>query len=189
MHALRQSHLPGFGGLGMKEFGGSQLRGNAREQRPVAIKRPMHLVLKSSLAVRELSFLRQNRASAIEALVFRLGRKSGVRVYRFANSGNHLHILLRASSRQAFHRYVRSLSGLIARMVLGAERGSAQGLKFWDARPFTRIVEWGRDFKNLGFYILQNTLEATGFMPYQQRNSKVKVRPGKTRRGKSPPLS
>jgi REP element-mobilizing transposase RayT len=133
------------------------------------------LVLKSSLAVGERSFLRKNRARQIEALVFRLGRESGVRVYRYANSGNHLHLLLRPSSRQAFKLYVRALSGLIARMVLGAERGSAQGLKFWDARPFSRIVEWGRDFKNLGFYILQNTLEATGFMPHQPRISRAKM--------------
>lgn len=72
---------------------------------------------------------------------------------------------------------MRALSGVIARMVLGAERGHAKGLKFWDARPFSRIIEWERDFKSLGFYILQNTLEATGFMPYQPR-----------RVGKSPPL-
>ena len=54
-------------------------------------------------------------------------------------------------------------------MVWGRNADMASGLKFWDARPFTRIVEWGRDFKNFGFYILQNTLEATGFMPYQPR--------------------
>ena len=128
MRVLKQDHLPGFGGLGTKEFGGSKLRGNAREQRPIAVKRAMHLVLKSSIATGERSFLRKNRVRQIEALVFRLGRESGVRVYRFANSGNHLHILLRARSRQAFQRYLRALSGLIARMVLGAERGHGVGL-------------------------------------------------------------
>ena len=61
MRALKQDHFPGFGGLGTKEFGGSRLRGHAREQRPIAIKRSMHLVLKSSLAVGERSFLRRGR--------------------------------------------------------------------------------------------------------------------------------
>jgi hypothetical protein len=46
---------PGFGQLGVKKFGGSSLRGNAREQRPIAVKRPIHLVMKSSLARGEQS--------------------------------------------------------------------------------------------------------------------------------------
>lgn len=99
MRGSKQNYFPGFDGLGTKEFGGTKLRGNAREQRPIAVKRAMHLVLKSSLAVGDRSLLRQIRARRIEALVFRLGRENGVRVYRFANSGHHLHILLLAKSR------------------------------------------------------------------------------------------
>jgi REP element-mobilizing transposase RayT len=169
MRSAKQDLLPGFGQLGVKEFGGSSLKGNAHEQRPIAVKRSIHLVMKSSLARGEQSFLSKKRAKRIEDLIYRQGNLHGVKVYRFANSGNHLHLLIQPISRKAFLKYVRAISGLIARITLGAKKGKALGLKFWDARPFTRIIEWGRDFRNVCNYVLQNTLEAIGFIPYQPR--------------------
>jgi hypothetical protein len=172
MRKPKQDLLPGFGQLGIKKFGGTGLKGNAREQRPISIKRPLHLVMKSTLARGDKSFLSKTRARLIEDLVHRQGRLSGVKVYRFANSGNHLHLVIKPISRRAFKAYIRTISGLIARITLGAEKGKALGLKFWDARPFTRIVEWGRDYKNVCNYVLQNTLEAIGFIAYQPRGKK-----------------
>jgi len=179
MRKAKQDLLPGFGQLGVKKFGGSSLRGNAREQRPIAVKRPIHLVMKSSRAQGEHSFLSKKRARRIEDLVHRQGRLHGVQVYRFANSGNHLHLVIKPVSRKAFQKYVRAISGLIARITLGAEKGKALGLKFWDARPFTRIIEWGRDYRNVCNYVLQNTLEALGFVEYRPRNAKKG--PGKSK--------
>jgi hypothetical protein len=176
MKLKKESFLPGFGKLATKEFGGSRLKGNAREARPISTRRPIHLVMRSSFAKGDRSFLKAGRAKQIETLVRRLGRENDVKVYRFANSGNHLHFLLLPKSRRAFNAYIRAISGLIARITLGVERGKALGLKFWDARPFTRIVEWGREFKVVCGYVLQNTLEAIGFIPYQVR---------KHRRGKA----
>jgi hypothetical protein len=169
MLAKVQPLLPGFGKFGIKEFGGSSLRGNPREARPISTKRPVHLVMRSTMARGERSLLKRGRAKQIEDLVYRLGKEKGVKVYRFANSGNHLHFLLLPGSRAAFNAYVRAISGLIARLSLGVERGRGKGLQFWDARPFTRIVEWGREFGTVSKYILQNTLEAIGFIPYRPR--------------------
>lgn len=175
MRARKQPFLPGFGKMGETEFGGTRLRGNARESRPLALKRPVHLVMKSSLAHGDKSFLNTARKSAIEQLLYRLGKQKGVKVYRYANSGNHLHLLILPSSERAYRAYIRAVAGVIARITMGAERGRALGKKFWDAKPFTRIVEWGRDFSGVCDYILQNTLEALGFIPYQPRKYK-KVR-------------
>ena len=171
---FRQGLLPGFGKLSKKDFGGALLKGNPRECRPISAKRPIHLVMRSSLAKGELSFLRPKRAKIIETLVRRLARERGVRIYRYANSGNHLHLVLLPRSRTAFVSYIRAVSGLIARITLEVERGRALGVKFWDARPYTRIVEWGREFKAVCAYVLQNTLEATGFIAYQPRRYDLK---------------
>jgi hypothetical protein len=172
-----QPPLPGFGKIAEKEFGGSRLKGNAREARPLSTRRPLHLVMRSSYARGERSFLKRERATRIKLLVHRLGKVHGVKVYRFANGGNHLHFLLQPSSRPAFKAYVRAVSGLIARITLDAERGRARGLKFWDAKPFTRIVEWGREFRAVARYVVQNTLEALGFIPYQPRKKRYKLVP------------
>ena len=93
-----------------------------------------------------------------------LSERFGIKVYRFANSGNHLHLLVQPTSRQAYLNFIRALTGIIARIVLNAERGSASMIdRFWDSRPFTRIVEWGKDFAGVRNYIDLNTLEAIGF--------------------------
>ncbi|MBI2604712.1 MAG: transposase [Deltaproteobacteria bacterium] len=170
-----QNFLPGFENLGFKQFGGSLVKGNPREPRPISIRRPIHIVMRSSHAKGERSFLAASRARKIERLVHRLGDHAGVRVYRYANSGNHLHLLVVTRSRKAFRAYLRAISGIIARMTLGVERGKALGLKFWDARPFTRIVEWGREFRAVCRYVAQNTLEALGFIPFQPRKHKTKL--------------
>jgi len=181
MRRAKQDLLPGFGQFGIKKFGGTGLKGNAREQRPISTKRPIHLVMKSTLARGDKSFLSKTRARRIEDLVHRQGRLCGVKVYRFANSGNHLHLVIKPASKRAFQTYIRAISGLIARITLGAEKGKARGLKFWDARPFTRIIEWGRDYRNVCNYVLQNTLEAIGFIAYQPRGRKKSGVPKKAR--------
>jgi REP element-mobilizing transposase RayT len=171
--AQRQPTLPGFGSINEKDFGGALLRGNPREQRPISTQRPMHLVLRSSQACGERSFLRPGRARLVERLVRKQGREKGVRIYRFANSGNHLHLLVLPRSRKGYHGFVRAISGLIARLALGAERGQpkrAQGSSFWDARPYTRIVEWGRAFHLACSYVRLNELEASDFWPYRARD-------------------
>jgi REP element-mobilizing transposase RayT len=173
----KQHYLPGFDqlGLGEKEFGGSKLlnKAHAREARPISIKRPMHLVMRSTLATGDRSFLRAKRARKIEELVHRLGKEKGVKVYRFANSGNHLHFIVLPRSREAFKAYIKAVTGIIARLALGAERGSAKEIRFWDAKPYTKILEWGREYKTVCNYLLQNTLEALGFIPYQPRKQKA----------------
>ena len=58
-------------------------------------------------------------------------------------------------------------------MTLSVERGKPLGIQFSDARPFTKIVEWGIESKTVCEYVLQNTLEAIGFIPYQTRKHKL----------------
>lgn len=176
----KQTYLPGLERSNVKAFGGILIKGNPREARPISIKRPMHLVMRSKHATGDLSFLHSSRVRKIEELVQRLARQKNVKVYRFANSGNHLHLIILPRSLHAFKAYIRALSGLIARITLGAERGKSRSdfsparlnKKFWDARPFTRIIEWGKEFKTVVSYVAQNKLEAMGFIPYQKRSGR-----------------
>lgn len=160
----------------IKHFGGAYLKNsNPKEKRPLSTKRPLHLVMRSLLAKGERSFLRKDRE--IQSLIRGQGRQLGVKVYRIANGGNHLHLVVLPHSRVAFNRFIRAISGLIARRILGAQRGSPKDQKFWEKRPFTRIVEWGRDYKVVSQYLVQNTLEALGFIPYQPRMHKLRPAP------------
>ncbi|HAR44159.1 MAG TPA: hypothetical protein DCS07_16265, partial [Bdellovibrionales bacterium] len=104
----------------------------------------------------------------------RLKTRWGVSVYRYANVGNHLHLLIRAKSRSDWQGFIRELSGGISMIVTGARKGNAlersksAGLAesakrgFWDHLVFTRIVSWGKDFNHVARYVLTNLWEGAG---------------------------
>lgn len=171
MNTAKQLNFEGMG-RSVKYFGGAYLKNsNPKSKRPLSFKRSMHLVLRSSLAKGPRSLLRKELL--IKDLIFKQGKHLGVKVYRQAVVGNHIHLLVRPLSRDAFNNFVRSISGLIARNILRAERGAAKGLKFWDKRPFTQVVEWGRQYGTVCNYLLQNSLEAWGFIAYTPRKNEL----------------
>ncbi len=170
MNNARQLSFSRFKDLNLKEFGGALLKkSNPKGRRPLCLKRPIHLVMRSTMATRELSFLRPVRAKRIELILRKQAQRFGVKIYQYANSGNNLHLVVKTHRREAFRAFIRSISGIIARVATGIERGALLGKKFWDARPFTRIIEWGRDYKNACDYVLQNALEALGLIPFRPR--------------------
>ena len=154
-------------------FGGSLLKqSHAKSKRPMSTKRPIHLVLKSKMATGSRSMLSPRHESKVRDIIRRHALRCGLRVYHYANGGNHLHLVVRIHSRELFKRFLRVISGLIARAVLQAEKSSGQlksGETFWQARPFTRIASWGRDYLRLSKYMLLNNLEAIGFITHQPR--------------------
>lgn len=173
MQTPKQLFLENFKMKSQKHFGGAYLKNsNPKEKRPISTKKAMHLVLRSSMAKGPLSLLRNNKK--VSNILYKQAKACGVKIYRFANAGNHLHLIILPSTRVTFMKFIRSVSGLIARFILKAERGAAKSMQFWDKRPFTRILEWGKDFKVSSEYLLQNTLEALGFIPYQPRKKTIK---------------
>lgn len=144
-------------------FGGANLKSHAKSRRPLSAKHAVHLVLKSEHARGAKSLLGPRNAKKIDAIVHSQAKKAGVRVYHYVNVGGHLHLVIRIHGRQSYAKFIRAVTGLIARHVLGAERNAAKGLKFWQARPFTRLVTWGRDYNRLrGYYMEKNRLDAVG---------------------------
>ncbi len=171
----RQSRQLAFEMLEMKNvrhFGGSYLKNHPKEKRPITTRKSMHLVMRSLLAVGTRSFLRQDQK--LQAIINKQAKRFGVKIYRFANGGNHLHIVILPRSRKAFNAFIRSITGLIARFVMKTQRGTPMRESFWEKRPFTRVVEWGNAFKNVCAYLVQNTLEALGFIEYKPRKSRFK---------------
>ncbi len=174
MQSPKQLFLENFKSKSPKNFGGAYLKNsNPKEKRPVSTKKAMHLVLRSTLAKGPQSLLRNNKK--VSEVIYKQAKACGVKVYRFANAGNHLHLIILPSSRAAFIKFIRSVSGLIARLILKAEKGAAKAVQFWDKRPFTRILEWGKDFKISSDYLLQNTLEAFGFIPFKPRKKAQRI--------------
>jgi REP element-mobilizing transposase RayT len=154
--------------------GGELAKGRRKIARPVALKKPMHLVLRASEARGKYSLLRLEHARFVQITLTSVSRTYGVRVYEFSNVGNHLHLLVRASSRDGFKNFLRVLAGRIAQKVTGARKGKPWGGRFWDLLVFSRIVEWGRAFAIARGYVVKNQLQALGLMPISQSASNAR---------------
>jgi REP element-mobilizing transposase RayT len=150
------------------EHGGEVRKGKRKLARPFDSKRALHVTLRSERAQGEWSMLRLEKSKAIKTLVYTLARKNQVRIYQFANSGNHLHLLLRAKEHKGFKKFLRTLTSLTSRIVTGARKGNPVG-KFWDALAWSEIVNWGRQFFNVRYYVIQNELESEGLVRYKPR--------------------
>lgn len=118
--------------------------------------------------------LHPKHCNHIESFVQKTAKRWGVRVYRYANVGNHIHLLIQVPTRAAWQRFSKELSGGIAQIVTGAKKGAElkrdsdpsmpESAKrgFWDHLLFTRIVSFGRDFNGMKRYLVKNLFEAAG---------------------------
>lgn len=127
--------------------------------RPISVKTSMHVTLRSQKAVGDWSMLRKVNAKKIEAILKKFGKRYGVLVERDVNVGNHLHLLVRASSRRGFQAFLRAVTGNIAMVVTGAKKGLPKG-GFWDGLAFSRVVERGKDRANVLRYFSKNILDS-----------------------------
>jgi len=158
----------------LKGFGGSQFaKYNPKAARPVVKNTPIHVVMRSSYATGSRSMLHHSKK--IQNVVFHRAKKIGIKIYQYANVGNHLHFICSLPQTSLWGAFIKSISGLIARIVMQAERGQAKNIKFWDARPWTRITLWGSAYTKLRKYLRINQLQAIGFA---RNTAEIMVRHG-----------
>jgi REP element-mobilizing transposase RayT len=150
-----------------RPFGGSLLRkaGN-RTARPLSTKKSMHLVLRSTQATGEWSFKTKRNNKIVNETLHKTAQRFGVRIYQFSNNGNHLHLLIRLGNRFAYRGFIRALTGTLAIKITAANKFNKLKKRFWDARPFSRVIEWGRAYNLAKDYLLLNQLESQGIFDY-----------------------
>lgn len=139
--------------------------------RTLDTKNTMHLVLRSTKAKGEWSFSKEKNKNNIQRIFKKFSSKYGVKIYSIAYAGHHLHCQIKIYNRHAYNPFIRALTGAIAMAVSGANRWNnvLKGAKFWDYRPFTRIVIGYRAFLTLKDYIHINHLEGWGYTRDQAR--------------------
>ncbi len=177
-----------------KFFGGALLYKKRKSKRPLSKKDSIHLVLRSEWATGRDSFLAKRNHHGIKQILVRFSKKFGVKIYHQAITSNHLHLLLRITNRTLYTAFIKAISGQIASHTMGQQSfkvfassrkkpAAGDGSKastdatslhqipegFWQFRPFSRITNWGKDFKQCTGYLKQNFLEALGFINYKPR--------------------
>jgi hypothetical protein len=175
-----------IGNARLIEHGGDVGKGKRKRARPLDTKKPLHVVLRSSRATRDWSMLRSSFAGRIKNDARRLARRYGLTLYRYANVGNHIHMLARARSRPGLQCFLRVFAGVTAKLVTGARRGRPVG-RFWDRLAYSRIVSWGREYRSVAAYVRQNEDEARGIRR-PTRAGRTRARTALSRVGRHAPF-
>jgi REP element-mobilizing transposase RayT len=163
------------------EHGGLFSIGKRRSKRPLNMKKSHHVTMRSELARGRRSLLRHR--NLIDFILYKASRRFRVRIYEKAICGNHIHLLVKAPTREDLQNFFRVTAGHIAQEILRLYplqphekkvRGGAlkNQRKFWGALLYSRIVQWGYDFITVKRYVVQNVLESLGIIPYQPRKKK-----------------
>ena len=176
-----------------REHGGSLLLGRRRSKRPLSVKEPLHLVLRSDFAFGKRSLTKHR--NLIERVIQKYSKRFRIRVYEKAIVTNHIHLLAKGQSRAEIANFFRVTAGQIAQEILksfpilpsekpvgggtstGRPEGRSGGTRresentFWQTRIYSRILSWGREFKAVTTYVIQNSLEALGLVPYKPRKN------------------
>ena len=176
-----------------REHGGSLAVRKRRARRPLNLKQSHHLTLKSHHAIGARSLFRHKKM--ILSLIKKNSLKFQVKVYEYSIQGNHIHLLVKAQTREGLQNFFRVVAGHIAQRILkefplaknagGAPLSSKNNTKsspgcqknlrkFWSYLLYSRIVSWGRELKVVARYIQQNTLELLQILAYRPRAIKSK---------------
>src|SRR3954469_12864898 len=105
-----------FKGLeqGSMSFGGSLLKeSHAKSKRPLDSKLPIHLVLRAVKGGMRMP----KTLGKVNQTVAKTAKKHGVTIYRYANVGNHIHMIIKIPSRPRWAPFIRELTGRISQTV------------------------------------------------------------------------
>lgn len=142
-----------------KQKGGDFQKGRRKTCRPIATNRPLLVTFKSERARGTWNLLRRERD--VKEKVYAAAKRFNVKVRRYANVGNHLHVVVQGRRRWQIQNFLRVLPQLVMFLVTGARKGKPVG-RFWTSLAWSRIVEWGRDWRGVCRYIDKNLWEAAG---------------------------
>lgn len=165
-----------------KSFGGSELVGRRKSRRPLSTKSPVHLILKSKTQ----KIFHPNNQS-LRDLILRTAKKFNIQVHEYALNWSHIHLIIQLWDRQDYVRFIRALTSLMAMafeksrarntLQKSSEKNTISGTeKLFTLRPFTRILAWGKDYKNTVQYVFLNFQESLGFKRNKRTTHRKKSR-------------
>ncbi len=174
---MRRQKQTSFEGEGFEKpkdwFGGHSFKTNAKSKRPLSSKLPIHVVLRTD---HKNSMRKPKAFGVVDRILYKTAKKHGVKIYEYANVGNHLHLLLKIPHVRRWAAFIRELTGRISQ-ELQQLKGPQKGAKYWSQRPFTRIVQgWRKAYKTAKEYVVLNRWEAEGRLSRKDFKSLAEMR-------------
>ena len=139
-----------------KIFGGETLIGKRKTTRPLSDRKPIHLILRSdSVNV----FTPTNKS--LKRLIYNLAEKYSIKIYELALNHTHIHFVIKLKDKNLYKFFIRELTSKIAITI----RKKLPHLKtILSLRPYSRILEWGKDFETAINYVILNIEESMGWI-------------------------
>lgn len=141
-------------------------------RRPFDRKKLTHAVFKAQVGS-ALSFTKFE--PRIRSILSSAAARYGLGLKSVAIQADHVHVLFYTKSPEAQVRFLRFFSAELGRRYARLKRTLGYPRRpLWVARPFTRLVSWGRrSLKIVRKYIERNRLEALGFIKYKPRRHRL----------------
>ncbi len=156
-----------------KVYGGSM---NYRKvRRPFDSEKLTHVVFKAKLGS-AIWFTRSQ--SSIAKLVSRSAYRYGVKIRDLSINKDHIHILFDVKNRLDHICFLRFFACEMGRKynAIRARLGVKSVGSLWVARPFSRLVSWGRkSVQIVRNYIQKNRNETMGFVEYRPRKHRLNL--------------
>ena len=140
----------------LKIFGGENLIGKRKTARLLSDKKPIHLILRSNtLKV----FTPTNKS--LKRLIYNLAEKYSIKIYELALNHNHIHFVIKLKNKNLYKFFIRELT---SKMAIAIRKKLPHLITILSLRPWTRILEWKRDFENVVDYVILNIEESMGWV-------------------------
>ena len=158
----------GFGCVNQKKlktFGGATLVGKRKTARPLSDKKPIHLILRSdSVKV----FNPTNKR--LKRLIYNLTEKYSIKIYDLALNHNHIHFVMKLKNKEFYKFFIRELT---SKMATAIRKKFPDVKTILSLRPYSRILEWGRDFETAIDYVILNIEESMGWIIRPQKKMRT----------------
>ena len=154
---------------------GGELRKKKRGRgfRPLSTKDPLHLVLKvAQYRLRNKSLRAPRSFKLVLEIINKYAKHFAVKIEQISVQNDHIHLLIRTSSRKRYQHFFRVIAGQ------SAQRFEMEGLlkttvtdtpKLWKYRPFSRVVKGWKSYNVVRNYIQLNEKEVLGIIRYQKK--------------------
>jgi hypothetical protein len=88
-------------------------------------------------------------------------KKFNIKLYDMALNWSHAHMAMMLKHREDYNRFIRAVTSALANYF---RKKRPELNTILDLRPYTKILTWGRQFRNVLEYIVLNQMEAMGLV-------------------------
>lgn len=114
--------------------------------RAISLRGANHVILKTN------KHILRKHIPQIRKLIRGTQDRFQIKIRALSIMSNHIHLIIKAQSREQFADSLRFLAGMLALKIAKS--------KLWTQRAWSRPLKWGQDLRNTELYVWKNAIKA-----------------------------